>query len=683
MKPAGVRWAERALFFCFLVCGLLTCAGAEETPARLRVGGSDAFAPYAFLDTNGTYTGFSVDLLQALGQNLGIESVLFYPATADENWRALAENRLDCLQGIRESLELTGHYLWIGPYLETVSRIFVLAGRFDISRVQDLDGRHVVVLKDDAAREILSRRPRVKVSAVDSPEQGVALLQSGRADAFVGERLTTLRYLSERRLQTRLKMVGPDVARARFGLVVRSERAELGRNLALGLKALERSGERNRLFRQWFGEDVLPQIPLSRRVIRWVFVFVGGSLLVAMIVLGWNLLLQRELELKAVVIEKSRLNQTIAEEKKRFEAVVQSMTEGLMLVDPQGRIAYVNARGALYLGGQDPVWLGKPLSALRDYLLGVVQDPELFRARFEHAESQPGRPALLEYQIVTTRRTDMHLKIFPVRDPGGEFAGRGVLIEDMTHEREIDRIKSEFVSVASHELRTPMTSILGFSEIMLTQALPEDLSRRYTEQIHKEAGRLTRVLNDMLDLNYLESGEGRLAKQPLSLSALVQEVVAAFHAQGKQQREIVVAQSAPVETITGDRDKLAQVLWNLLSNADKYSPPEQTVRIELAQHAVLSPAWGLSAEEAEGLVPAVEMRVVNFGPGIPTDQLIPIFSPFHRVETAVHTIRGTGLGLAIVKRIVEAHGGRVWAQSEMGKQTVFTVLLPVISHPAY
>jgi signal transduction histidine kinase/ABC-type amino acid transport substrate-binding protein len=679
MKPAALRWDKIFLGGLLLVCGILSAAGAraQEASGRLRVGGPASFAPYAFLDTNGVYTGFSVDLLLALGQKLGMESVLFYPASSAENWRAFSENSLDCLQGVRESSELTGHYLWIGPYLETASRIFVPAGRFDISTVSDLDGRRVAVPEEDAALEDLSRRTRVKVRVVDSVEQGLELLQAGRVDAFVGERLTTLRFLSERRLQDRLKLVGTEVARARFGLVVRLGNTALAGKLAQGLKDLERSGERDRLFRQWFGEEVLPQIPLSQRVIRWVFVFVGGSLLVAMIVLGWNLLLQRELELKAIAVEKSQLDQTIAEEKKRFEAIVQSMTEGLMLVDPQGRIAFVNARGVQYLGPGSREWLGKPLTVLKDYLLGVVKEPELLNARFEHAESQPVRPAIIEYHIVTTRRTDMRLKVFPVRDPGGEFAGRGVLIEDMTHEREIDRIKSEFVSVASHELRTPMTSILGFSEIMITQTLPAELCRRYTDQIHSEAERLTRILNDMLDLSYLESGEGMLAKKPVALPALVQEVVTAFRAQVKDRREIVVKLQNPLDEIPGDRDKLAQVLWNLLSNADKYSPPGQEVRVVLEQHAAVRPEWGLTEEEAEVLVPVVEMRVEDFGQGIPTDQLVLIFSPFHRVETAVHTIRGTGLGLAIVKRIVEAHGGKVWAQSELGKQTVFTVLLPV------
>jgi signal transduction histidine kinase len=228
-----------------------------------------------------------------------------------------------------------------------------------------------------------------------------------------------------------------------------------------------------------------------------------------------------------------------------------------------------------------------------------------------------------------------------------------------------------------------MTSILGFSEIMLTQDLPRELQTRYTQQIHKEAERLTRILNDMLDISYLESGEGVLDKKPIHLQELVQDVVNAFGAQLKDGREIRVSVETPLETLAGDRDKLSQVFWNLLSNADKYSPPGREIRMELAQYAGPEKDWELTPEESENLFPALGVRVVDFGQGIPVDQLSLIFIPFHRVETAVHTIRGTGLGLAIVKRIVEAHGGRVWAWSELGKQTVFTVLLPVRTPAAF
>ncbi|MCK5217994.1 PAS domain-containing sensor histidine kinase, partial [bacterium] len=347
------------------------------------------------------------------------------------------------------------------------------------------------------------------------------------------------------------------------------------------------------------------------------------------------------------------------------------------LVDPQGKIAYLNAHGAQYLGRRVNDLLNHPLSVVNDYILDKVEEPEILRRKLEHAELNPTRPSVLEYTMTATKRQDIRLKFFPVRDLSGNYAGRGIILEDITHERAVERLKSEFVSIASHELRTPMTSILGFSELMLLKTLPVDVVKRYTTQIHSEAERLTRILNDMLDISYLESGEGILEKRQIRIVDLVNEVVENFRAQLKNRRDLQVRISGVSQIVMADQDKITQVLWNLLSNADKYSANGREVLIDVIERRQADPEWGINTEELDMILPAVELKVTDFGQGIPHDQLSMIFIPFHRVETEVHTIRGTGLGLAIVKRIVEAHGGRVWASSEPGKQTVFSVLLPI------
>lgn len=651
--------------------------GREETTDFLRVGGPAQFPPYAYVDASGEYTGFSVDLMHALGQQLGAENLLLYPAPTADGLRALAAGELDCLFCLRDTSAPPEQVMFVGAYFESPSVLFTLLDRYDLSRPADLASKRVALLPDDPAVERLKRVPRIRLTFTASLESAFALVETGSADAVAGERISTLQALGTRYRKPRFKTVGSPVAWSRFGLAVRRDRRDLARRLRKALTEVRHSGEQDRLLKLWFGEEVQPHAPLTRRVLRWVFVFVGGSLLLAMVVLGWNLLLQRELALKAAAVEKAQLDRNLAEERGRFEAIVQSMTEGLMLVDPNGRIAYVNAQGAQLFGRRSEDLLGRPLAVLQEHLFGQVTEREQLQRRFEQAEANPARPQAIEYYVQTTRRQDIRLKFFPVRDQRGAFAGRGILIEDLTHEREVERLKSEFVSVASHELRTPMTSILGFSELMLTQELPKELGRRYTEQIHGEAERLTRILNDMLDLTYLESGEGVLELRPLQLDDLVREVCESFGAQLKGRRDLRVEVKGGPIRLAGDRDKLAQVLWNLLSNADKYSPPGREVRVEATLRTAPAEDWTREAEEAEWALPAAELRVTDHGQGIPADQLSLIFLPFHRVETAVHTIRGTGLGLAIVRRIVEGHGGRVWARSRPGESTVFTVVLPL------
>ncbi|MCD4814314.1 transporter substrate-binding domain-containing protein [bacterium] len=665
-----------------MVLGVVFYCHAKASPEqesvleRLTVGGPMGMPPYAYLDRNGIYTGFSVNVLRAVGEEMGIENVLFYPSNQDQTLKQLICGDIDCVHFVRYTEDLARDFYFAAFYLESPSVIFVQNDTYDIANREDLVGKRIAILAGEPAYEGMRQIKSHYLVVVKNPGEAFELIIQGKVDAYIGERLTSLHYLGTHGLEKRLKIVGTEVSRSRFGVLVRKEKNEVTSALMEAFRVLEKTGKRDRIFYQWFGEGFNPQPFVSQQTMRWVMIFVGTSLLVAMIVLGWNLLLQRELELKAVAVEKAELNRKIAEEKSRFEAIVQSMTEGLMLVDPKGAIAYVNAPGAQYLGRRVEDLLMHPLTVLNEHLLSKVRDPENMSRKLETAETSPTRPAVIEYTITTTKRQDIRLKFFPVRDRHGEFAGRGILIEDVTHEREVERLKSEFVSIASHELRTPMTSILGFSEIMLTKNLPFDMVKRYTNQIHSEAERLTRILNDMLDISYLESGEGVLEKQPVDIVELVNEVIDNFRAQIKDRREIRVSIAGEPGVIQVDRDKISQVLWNLFSNADKYSFEGRKVIIDIIDRKYPDETWCLSREEQDGLIPGVELRITDFGEGIQAEQLSMIFIPFYRIETAVHTIRGTGLGLAIVKRIVEAHQGHVWAVSEPGVKTTFSVVLP-------
>jgi PAS domain S-box-containing protein len=667
------------IILLLVACAPISVSEPDSLHAPLRVGGPLSMAPLAYVDSNGSYTGFSVDILHRIWQTQSAgDTLLFFPFPSEyEALQALKQDQIDCVHSIRQTIPLMDDFVFIGPYLETPSMLFVAASTNTISQVKDLANHVVLVSPDDPALSSLKNVKRITIRMSESLEDGFSRLKEGKVDAFIAERLTALRMLGEKKWEQDFKMVGEPLGLNHFGWVSKKANRSLINRLQSGLTQIDQNGQQERLFRQWFGEEIQPQVPLARRVIRWGFVFVGGSLLVTMIVLGWNVLLQRELDLKAIAIEKTKLDQTISEEKSRFEAIVQSMTEGLMLITPDGHIAYVNARGAYYLGRRVEDLVGRPLHSLKDHLLTQTQERDSLARRLDYAENHPQRPMLIEYSVMTTRRQDLHFKFFPVRDRQGAFAGRGMLIEDVTHEREIERLKSEFVSIASHELRTPMTSIFGFSEIMLTQELSGEVYRHYTEQIHQEAARLTRILNDMLDLSYLESGEGILAKKTVTFDAIVRQVAESYQAQLKGSRELLLHLPSEPCMIHADPDKITQVLWNLVSNADKYSYEGKAIEVTLRQVQIADPLWGLSREETDSLLPAAELTVVDFGQGIPPEHLSLIFVPFHRVETAVHTIRGTGLGLAIVKRIVEAHLGKVWVQSEPGKQTVFTVLLPL------
>ena len=226
---------------------------------------------------------------------------------------------------------------------------------------------------------------------------------------------------------------------------------------------------------------------------------------------------------------------------------------------------------------------------------------------------------------------------------------------------QLSKLRSEFVSIVSHEFRTPLTGIQGFSEMMRDENLTLPEMREYAGDINKDARRLARLITDMLDLDRMESGQMTLNSEPVDLNRIVADTVAQFRLSAADH-PIELDLDARLRGLVGDSDRLTQVITNLVSNAIKYSPSGGAVE--------------LRTERAPG---TVTLTVTDHGMGIPTEQLEKIFDRYSRVENSeTRSIQGTGLGLPIVRQIVELCNGRVWATSESGHGSVFHVELPLL-----
>ena len=223
----------------------------------------------------------------------------------------------------------------------------------------------------------------------------------------------------------------------------------------------------------------------------------------------------------------------------------------------------------------------------------------------------------------------------------------------------LSRAKSDFVSIVSHEFRTPLTGIQGFSEMMQSEDLTIEEMREYAGDINKDAHRLNRMITEMLDLDKMESGRMEIHREPVDLNTIVSEAAERLRPNAPQH-PLSLRLDPMVGEMSGDRDKLTQVMANLLNNAVKYSPNGGEIVV---------------STRVEGN--AVHVVVRDHGMGIPKNALETIFERYGRVESlATRHIRGTGLGLPIVRQIVQLHGGAVWVESTVGEGSVFHVTLP-------
>jgi two-component system sensor histidine kinase/response regulator len=225
-----------------------------------------------------------------------------------------------------------------------------------------------------------------------------------------------------------------------------------------------------------------------------------------------------------------------------------------------------------------------------------------------------------------------------------------------------NRIQSDFLSVVGHEFRTALTGILGFSEMIREGDLNSDDAQEYAEDIHNDAIRLTRLINDLLDLERMKSGHVEMNWEQVAINGLIQDIVARTLI-GSQRGQIQLELDAAIPLIEADSDKLTQVVTNLLTNAIKYSPEGGIILV------------GSKWENGN-----VHFFVQDHGIGVPAEKIEQIFERYARVEsTATRYIGGTGLGLPIVRQIVEMHHGSVWVESSLGEGSTFHVVMS--AHP--
>ena len=346
----------------------------------------------------------------------------------------------------------------------------------------------------------------------------------------------------------------------------------------------------------------------------------------------------------AMAIESAKLLEESIRERSTLAAVMSSMHDGLLVMDSDGLVRYCNGMAAGLLGIDRDHLIGISAKDVFGRVQSRTVNAESVMGEWRRAMRDPEKHPSLEVEFTGPART-VHVELFTVAKQG-VGRGLGVVLRDVTTERDLVRTKDELVSVVSHELRTPLASVVGFAELLRTRELAEPQRQQYLTVILEEGRRLTSLINDFLDLQRMESGRQEIAPRRLSLAGLLEESVQAAGPDALRPIELEVPEDLPA--VRADSERIRQVMANLLSNARKYSPDGGAVEV--------------IASVADG---QVIVAVRDHGLGLPPEAVPRLFEKFYRVDNSDRRkITGTGLGLAISRKIIEAHGGRIWAESE-------------------
>ncbi|HIQ12684.1 MAG TPA: GAF domain-containing protein [Caldilineales bacterium] len=342
----------------------------------------------------------------------------------------------------------------------------------------------------------------------------------------------------------------------------------------------------------------------------------------------------------------ARSDAQLQEQTRRLEAIVESLHDGLILESLTGQVLFCNHRAAELLGIRRALACQRRADELVQRLLSTAERPEL-------AESALHRAILAGRGFVDVTRTgsdgrpqDLRIQVFEVTDARGEVIGRGQFWQDITHDKDLDRMKSALLSTVSHELRTPLAAIKGYASTLLARDVvwDEAAQREFIQTISDEADRLAALVSSLLDLSRLEGGALELQREAYDMAVLAHDVAWREGRRLGVTIRVDAEKNLPLALI--DRLRMETVLRNLVDNAAKYSPPDHPVEIAIRR---------LDGE--------LEVSVRDYGLGVPDDQKGRIFLRFYRgqVERG-QRIGGAGLGLAICKGFVEAHGGRIWVE---------------------
>ncbi|MBN1550800.1 HAMP domain-containing protein [bacterium] len=359
-------------------------------------------------------------------------------------------------------------------------------------------------------------------------------------------------------------------------------------------------------------------------------------------------------------LNEMNLNEIITE-KNKTKTIIKNIADGVIVTDPSNKILMINSVAEQWFELKEKDVTNKPIERfiVKKELVDLINHARKAENNLDKSVEVQLRPKNFRKKVV------LQAKAAEVISNEGTPIGIVTILRNITREKEIDRMKTEIVSMVAHELRSPLTSIAGFSELLLDSGITKDQSQEYADIILKESNRLANLINKFLDISRIESGKSDVNKIALDIGFLVTNILETnlYLAKKKKIRvDVSIPENMPM--IYADKGMIEEVIINLFTNAVKYSPEHTRILITAIQ------------KDTE-----LKISIKDEGYGISKESLPNIFNKFYRVTDNDHVrdIEGSGLGLSLVKEIVELHRGVVWVESELGKGSQFHFTLPITS----
>ena len=524
------------------------------------------------------------------------------------------------------------------PYISFPMVIVTLDSGLYVDGIRDLRSQTVSVVKSYASHELLTKDyPNLKLHLAKNAREGLEAVSQGQADAFIGNLAVASQVMREFGI-TNLKISGQTEYRFELAMAVRKDWPELIPLLQRALDTItdeERDAIYNRWIRVKFEETVDYRVILA--------VLAVGTIII-LLTLFWNRRLKREVEQR-----KSAEN--------HIRALFNNVVDGIIAFDEKGVIDRINPAGERIFAFSKNEIVGESIVRF----IPAAKDGAFLGEAAAETVSDKSISMEVEGRRKDGSKFPLDLALSKLRVQGMNLSVG--IFRDITDRKEIERLKSEFVSTVSHELRTPLTSIRG-SLGLISQGAGDDIPdkwRSLVEIAYRNSDRLSLLVNDILDIEKLDAGLMIFDMAPIQVAEFVEEAVESNKGYGEERKVGMTLRSPPPPAmIQGDRLRLMQVMSNILSNAAKFSPKNTDVEL-----------WVETRDDS------VVICIKDSGPGIPAEYQDKLYDRFTQADNSNTRVEGgTGLGMSITKTIVEAHDGNLRFETGPDIGTTFFVELP-------
>lgn len=636
------RWLV-LLAACLLIFTMPAGAVTEDNIGvrSIRVAGDNNYAPYEFIDEDGNYRGFNVDIMNALSAQLGVDFVLV-PMHWNDAVQALDGAEVDVVQGMNISKEREKRYIFSSPTVINTIAIFVSSRETQIQSLQDLQGKKVAVQRGDIGMELILSDAKVNVVALDDQEDCVALLGRGEVDVFLGDRQAGLSYVRQLNLESKIKIVGTPLKMSGYAIAVRGTNEELAQLIEQGLEAIKLNGTYDKIYEKWFGVQFQDNSAVWKRTAAVAAVFLAVAVSVILAIYIWNRTLVRQVRLRTEELDKSN---------SKRKAVLESVLDPILAFDRQGSVIMANgaARQLMRRGG---------LNGLPVVELG--QDEPLDGSVVKAVLSGKAYNTQLEMEEDGKRRY-FDCNVSPIYGAGRVIVEGSILtlhdhtelllLRDALYRSDKLSALGRMAAGVAHELRNPLTAIKTYVDLIETKIDNPVFRKKLVEVVPGEIDRMNGIINTLLDY---ASAKPKLVKR-FALVPLLEQISDLYQISLNRRRIRLSIQVGQELELTADAQQIKQVLINILMNSIEAIETDGEISIE----ADRAGKW-------------VFIRIRDSGCGISREALDHIFEPFYTSKSGGH-----GFGLLIVHNLVQENGGRISYESTQGRGTLVTLQFPV------